>query len=310
MPGGPGRDQRAPMERLTRVLYVLSTAGARGAAAERLLRVADYGAAAAADRRDQLRRDLRHLSSLGWEITRVSGEGETARYRLTAVDNRLRLDFPPEERYELLRAARVAGVGELADDLAGSHASDRVPDREPVEAVRGEVGPLDVVQRAVHRHCLLRFGYKGRARVVHPYGLYSRTAGWYLTGREDGGDAVKTFALSRMSEASVDRPGTADRPATPARPRLDPVSWLVDEPVEALVATTPDHAARVIDLLGSPTGTDEVAGERRLTIPVTNRAAFRARLYELGTRARLLGPPELREELRAALLAVATGRSA
>ena len=34
-----------------------------------------------------------------------------------------------------------------------------------------------------------------------------------------------------------------------------------------------------------------------LTIPVTHRAAFRRRLYELGTRVRLLGPQEIRDEV-------------
>jgi predicted DNA-binding transcriptional regulator YafY len=44
-----------------------------------------------------------------------------------------------------------------------------------------------------------------------------------------------------------------------------------------------------------------------LDVPVTNRSAFRGRLFELGSRVRLLGPDELRDDVRDHLLAVLGG---
>jgi predicted DNA-binding transcriptional regulator YafY len=110
-----------------------------------------------------------------------------------------------------------------------------------------------------------------------------------------------------MSEVVPDAPGTAPAVAVPVRPQLDPVTWEVDPPVDVLVVTTPEHLAHVESMLGAASEVDADGDEVRLTIPVTHRAAFRRRLYELGTRVRLLGPPEVRDEVRAELQAVAQG---
>ena len=58
-------------------------------------------------------------------------------------------------------------------------------------------------------------------------------------------------------------------------------------------------------LLGRASATDESGADVVLTIPVTHRLAFRRRLYELGTRVVLVGPDEVRDEVRAELEAVA-----
>jgi hypothetical protein len=46
-------------------------------------------------------------------------------------------------------------------------------------------------------------------------------------------------------------------------------------------------------------------GEDRVGIEVTNRAAFFGWLVEMGTRVRLLGPPEVLDDVRARLDEVA-----
>jgi len=296
------RDQLGPMERLTQILSLLSTG--RTLAADQILQVVAYGSDSVEDRRDQLRRDVRHLESLGWEITNVAEPGEPARYRLTAVDNRLRVEFTPQQRYELLRAAHAAGLTQLVDDLGGGGAA---ADTEFEAAGRPGDAALAGVQRAVARHCVLRFTYKGRPRVVHPHALHARPGGWYLTAAEVGQTAAKTFAVARMSDVALDPAGSAPPPAQASRPQLDPVTWHVDPPVDVVVLARAEHRPQVESLLGrashvSPCPDDPAL--LTLTIPVTHRAAFRRRLYELGTRVRLLGPPEVRDEVRAALRAV------
>ena len=297
-----GRDQLGPMERLTQILSLLSTG--RTVTADRILDVVAYGADSVEDRRDQLRRDVRHLESLGWEIANVADPGEPARYRLTAVDNRLRVEFTPEQRLQLLRAAHAAGLSRLADDLGGGTATET--DFEA--AGRPGDAALAGVQRAVARHCVLHFTYKGRRRDVYPHALHVRPGGWYLTAAEVGASAAKTFAVARMSEVELSPAGSAPAPEQAGRPQLDPVTWQVDPPVEVLVQTSVEHRPQVESMLGPASGRTPSPHDPSLltlTIPVTHRAAFRRRLYELGTRVLLLGPDEVRDEVGAELRAVA-----
>jgi hypothetical protein len=288
------------MERLTQILTALSAAPARTLSADQILAVVTYGAGSVEDRRDQLRRDVRHLETLGWSIGNVAAPGETARYRLTAVDNRLRLELSPAQRAELERAAQAAGLGDAVPGL-GDGAD---PDPGFETRVRREDEMLARVQRAVAGRCRLHFVYRGKARTVHPHALHARRGGWYLTGQEGIGEQPKTFAVSRMSEVSLDAPGTAPAPAEPSRPQLDPITWPVDDPVDVLLDTTAEHRPHVENLLGQATTVADHAGALRLTVRVTHRAAFRRRLYELGTRVRLVGPAQVRDEVRDELHAV------
>lgn len=302
---GQGRDQLGPMERLTQILTMLSHAPSRTLAADQILAVVHYGADTVEDQRDQLRRDVRHLESLGWEITNIASAGEPARYRLVAVDNRLRVQFTPEQRAELLRAALAAGLTDLVDDLGGQDGDQDAADE--VEVLTGREPPaLELAHRAVAQHCLLHFRYRDKQRAVHPHGLHVRPGGWYLVGTEDGDTAPKTFVVTRMSQVEIGEPGTAVVPQRAARPQLDPITWLVDPPMEAVVVTSRDHRPHVEAMVGRAVASEQRAdGTVRLTIPVTHRAAFRRRLYELGSRVLLVGPHEIRDEVRAELAAVA-----
>lgn len=291
------------MERLTQILSMLSAAERRTLPADRILQVVSYGADSIEDRRDQLRRDIRHLESLGWEISNVAPDGEPARYRLVAIDNRLRVEFTPEQRAQLVRAAYAARLDALVDDLGGDPDE---PPSDPEVVLRQEPSGLALAHRAVSRHCLLRFRYKDKDRVVHPQGLHIRLGGWYLTALED--EVAKTFAVSRMSEVGIDAPGTARVATSAVRPQLDPITWRVDHPVDVVVETTQEHRRHVESMLGAARQTEATdAGSVRLTIPVTHRAAFRRRLYELGSRVVLLGPPDVRDEVRDELRSVVVG---
>jgi predicted DNA-binding transcriptional regulator YafY len=152
------------------------------------------------------------------------------------------------------------------------------------------------IYAASHR-CLLQFMYKRRLRVVHPRVVQPGPSGWYLAGCEDGQDVEKNFAVGRMRTLVIDRPGSATVTYDVRHTQLDPLTWLVDPPVDVVVETTDDHVAHVESRLGAPTSRKDSDDHVRLTIPVTHRAAFRHRLYELGTRVRVLGSEDVRAEI-------------
>lgn len=282
------------MERLVRLATMLHHAGDRGVPVTNLLRAAGWEDAA--DGVSQLGRDFRHLAKLGWKIDNIADKGLMAIYRMTSVDNRLRVRLSPEQQAALRRAALLVNRADLADRL-GLTGADK-----PAEVVAtlqaADPGALDTVVRGVRRHARLRFRYKGTERVVHPESVRTYTTQWYLRGREEGSDTDKTYAVARMLDVRADAPGTAERPEVTRHAGLHPMSWQLDPPVDVTLRTAPEYADDVRRWLGNPTSVAET-GEATvdLTYRVTNRAAFRARVYQLGTRVHVVGPEDVRAEI-------------
>jgi predicted DNA-binding transcriptional regulator YafY len=296
----PGRDQSAPMERLVRLIGAL-TQHPQGAPLPVMLTALGSADAAPEARRRMLSRDVDQLNLLGYDVRNVAEAGADGVYVMRARDNRLQVLLTPEQRGELLRAALAAGL----DDLGG-HLGATDPPTAP-SAAAPSPPTLDLVQRGTTRHCRIRFTYKGEPRVVHPGRVHSGPSGWYLRGREEGGDPpglVKEFVVSRMSDVSLDGPGTAVVLDEVSRPTMDPLSWREDPPTEVVLRVAAEHRLLVENLLGSAVGVREDAGELLMTYVVTNRSVFRWRVYELGTRVRIVAPDDVRAEMLAELQAV------
>lgn len=296
---GPGRDQRGPMERLVRIAAVLHARGGGGMSGDQLVEVAGF---TGEDASDQLAREIRHLRRQGWQIDNVAGPGQTAHYRMVTVDNRLTLQLTQPQQRALQQAVLLADRGDLVRRL-GLPESSRPDDVGTVLEVAERDDALDTVVRATSLRALLRFDYKGSARVVHPVSVNAQYGRWYLRGREDGAEegVVKAFVVSRMSDVRADAPGTADVPAPVRHPGLHPMSWEIDPPVDVELRTTADYAPDVRRWLGEPAAVAERGEHVVLRYRVTHRAAFRTRLYDLGTRVALLGPDEVRREVVAEL---------
>jgi len=288
----PGRDQREPMERLVRLIGAL-TQYPGGAPVQVLLSVLGSDEAADEAQRRMLTRDVTQLNLLGYDVRNVADAGADGVYVMRAHDNRLQVHLTPEQRGELLRAAIAAGLEGMSAHLGAGERSGTPP--APMS------GHLDLVQRGTTRHCLVRFTYKGEPRVVSPARVHSGPSGWYLSGREAGGDIVKEFVVSRMRDVSLDAPGTAEVVEETTRPSLDPLSWLEDPPTEVVVGVPVEHRRLVENLLGRPREVDEEEGRLHMTYLVTHRAVFRWRVYELGTRVRVLRPDDVRQEILAEL---------
>lgn len=75
-----------------------------------------------------------------------------------------------------------------------------------------------------------------------------------------------------------------------------------------LSGRTDDGGDTIPDKDGRSWAYERDGDEVTLTVPVTHRAAFRSRLYELGVRVRLVGPSANADELMTALRA-ASGES-
>lgn len=283
---------------------------ASGTVGRRALELADdigYGGQEDS-RREQLARDIRSLRKVGLEISNVAEEGEESRWVLQPQDSRIRLAFTQDQRAELARAALLA-QGEMRERLLDEVGVDADSGAVANVAVHHAEAPpeLELLLHAVATHCLVTFRYSGRIRDVHPYRVQYGTSGWWMYGMEEESGRAKTYTLSRMAAIAIADPGSAEIPSITTHPGTDPLTWLVDDPVEAILSCEPQHVedARVL-LLADPAdgGSPDGSGQVTLRATVLNRTQFLARVMELGARVRLLAPDDLREELRQRLLEV------
>jgi predicted DNA-binding transcriptional regulator YafY len=156
----------------------------------------------------------------------------------------------------------------------------------------------------------VRFTYKGESRAVDPARVHSGPSGWYLSGRETGSSLVKEFVVSRMSDVELDPPGSAPAYDEPSRRSLDPLSWEVDPPTDVVLGLAAEHRVLVENLLGAAASVVQGEnGELLLGYRVTNRRVLRNRVYELGTRVRVVSPAVVRDELLAELRSFVAGAS-
>ena len=274
------------MERLIRILLALSDSGDNGVSARRLACLAGYpgdtesGLAA-------LRRDIRRLRQVGWDIAGGGDDGQDGRYVLHARDNRMALLLSPGERAALQQALRDA---DAQTPPPPAHLAD--------------------LERAVHRHCLAWFSYRQRPRTVHPHLLHNGPSGWMLRGREVESGMVKEFVVRRMADdVVIGQPGSAEPPGVVPRLSFDPMTWEVDPPLEVVLATSQSFEREVCRVMSGGRVVGGRDDEVLIAVVVTNRVAFRSRLLELGPQVRVVGPPEAVEMVVAALRRLVEGTS-
>ncbi|HVE47375.1 MAG TPA: WYL domain-containing protein [Acidimicrobiales bacterium] len=272
-----------------------------------------------AARRQAFERDKRVLRQEGVPLTEEGG-----RYRIRPQDYYLpELDLTPDERVALnvavaavsvspeqgRSAIRKLGGAEVAEPLSSSEGAvpvgARLVDLPALPA-------LPVLHAAIRDRAVVGFAYKREARRVEPYGLLFRDGHWYLAGTDIGRAARRTFRVDRIEGAVEVGPAGAFEPPAAFDPAeaLAPQPWLLggEEIVTALVVVDGVLAGKVRADLG-----DEAVREQRpdgstiFAFAVTNTAAFRAWLLGLGTRAEVVGPPNLRAEVMAWLESIAGG---
>jgi proteasome accessory factor B len=209
-----------------------------------------------------------------------------------------------------LAAAGETGGGAPARGPALPRAAVALPAGERVATIFGAVAERQQVA----------FSYHGDRRVVDPWRLSFRNGQWYLAGWDHRRGGSRTFRLDRMETVPelVGEPGAFERP--PGGATGPPPPWQLGDG-EAVTATLLVDAAQAA-WARAAAGPDAVAESRPdgslvLRMAVTNRAAFRSFVLGFLDHARLLGPPDLVEDVVGWLEALAalpgeaaTGRDA
>jgi proteasome accessory factor B len=295
-------------ERLADVVAFLLEQGGRPVTLDRIVRdVPGYPGTETQAARVMFERDKATLRDEGIPIqTR-----DDSTYVLLEADYFLpELDLTPEESVALNMA--VATV-RLEDDPSGAEALWKLGGVEATGPSLVELpapAHLAVLSEAAVARAPATFGYGGSTRTVHPYGLLTREAFWYLAAPEQGQELVKNFRVDRIEGAvSIGQPrsyavpdGFDLRAALPIEP------WqLGREPaIQARVWVSPMRANRAVVEAGPRTEVEwQDDGAAVLTFDVTSRDGLRSWLIGKLEHARVLEPPELVDETVAWLRAIA-----
>ncbi len=304
------------LERLTDLVLVLLRDERPKPLREIAAEVPGYPAEGEA-RRQAFERDKRTLRDGGVEISAVPIEGrDQVGYVIRPEDFYLPdLDLAPDEQAALNLA--VAGVH--LGDPSGRDALWRLglPASAGVRpfADLAALPALPVLYDAVHRRAAVRFDYRGESRHVAPALLRFRGGWWYLVGFDLDKQASRTFRVDRMEGAPVvGEPGSAVMPAT-----FDPSAALPEEPwrmgEEEAVRVDVLVDAGLAPLVVAEVGQSTVHARRDdgsvvVRLEVTNIAALRSWVLELGEHAEVLGPDSVRAAMVSWLEATAAGTTA
>jgi proteasome accessory factor B len=300
------------LERLTDLVLVLLRDQRPKSLREIASEVPGYPAQEGEARRQAFERDKRTLRDGGIEVTAAAIDGpEQVGYVIRPEDYYLPdLELTPDEQAALNLA--VAGVH--LGDPSGRDALWRLG--LPASAGARPVAELPALPALPALHAALRaratvgFDYRGERRRVDPAQIRFHGGWWYLVGFDLERGAPRTFRVDRMDgDVSAEAPGSAVLPdGFDPDDALPDVPWRIGDgaPVTVLLRVDGALAALVLDEVG------ESALERRhddgsvvLHLEVTNTAALRSWLFELGDHAEVLGPEEVRAEVVAWLEALA-----
>jgi proteasome accessory factor B len=209
-----------------------------------------------------------------------------------------------EERAALWLAASVVRIGGAPAGPDALFKLGGVPltgSGEPLAADLGSHDDLAVAFGAVSERRRVTFTYRGRGRVVDPYGLVHRRGHWYLVGA-DGGQ-VKVFRLDRTADVAADgEPGAFDRPVGfSAADAVPDAPWEAGgEDVAARVRFDPEVAWWAQRQL---TGRAEITvgddGSLEASLPVANVEAFVGWMLSFDDHAVIVEPESLRDRLLA-----------
>jgi predicted DNA-binding transcriptional regulator YafY len=207
-----------------------------------------------------------------------------------------------DERAALHLAAQMVRLGgepaapEAVHKLGGARLTGA---SDPMAADLGDSSDLGDLFLAVSERRAARFDYRGRPRVVHPYGLGHRRGHWYLVGATADGERM--FRVDRMERVDVDDgPGAFRRPSGfSIAVALHDLPWETgaEGSIDAEVRFGPEVAWWAARQLGGQVKAPEDDGALVVTIPVANPEAFISWVLSFGDSAEILRPPALRQAI-------------
>jgi predicted DNA-binding transcriptional regulator YafY len=205
-----------------------------------------------------------------------------------------------EERVALSLAARMVRVGGSfvgLDALRKLGGVERVGGVEPLGA---DLGPgaevLGDLFSAVTQRRKAHFNYRGVKRTLNPYGIAHKRGHWYVAGASPEGERL--YRVDRIESLEIgDETGVFEKPRRfDVRRIMDTQPWETgpDPLLEATVRFHPEVSWWAARTLGLP----EPKGGLEATVPVANRDAFIGWVLSFGDGVEIVGPQELRAELR------------
>src|SRR5437588_7587512 len=298
MPNAPSR-----VERVLNLLALLLDTRVPLTRDEIVRDVAGYPEQVTAYRRG-FERDKEILRGMGVPVTTEPvGDGTEVGYRVRPEDYYLPdLGLTPEETAALRVAVSAVSLGNHAGTGAlmklGGVGDDSVP---PIASL--PIAPaLATLFDAFRRRAVVTFAYRGRTRTVEPWGLSSKRGHWYVVGFDRDREAIRAFRADRVEgDVSVGDPGTFDTPAG-FRPddHVEARPWLLGDEPPVTVRISVDAAQRdamLAQLGADATIMDQQRDETLIELTVTNRSAFRAFLLGFLEHARVVEPPDVRDEM-------------
>jgi predicted DNA-binding transcriptional regulator YafY len=180
----------------------------------------------------------------------------------------------------------------------------------PLAAALPSLDALPSLFEANTSRASAQFDYRGRRRILDPYGLLSREGRWYVVGHDHEAGEMRTYRVDRIDgQVTVGVPGAFDVPddfdpasAFPADAKLVGEGVLVDAGVWVSAA----RAQAVTEELG-----EAAVVERRddgsivVAVPFANAWAFRSWALGLLDDAEVLSPSDVRAETAAWLAEIA-----
>jgi proteasome accessory factor B len=283
-------------ERLGSLVATLLSAEQPRSLTEIISAMSEYYAADREVARVDFARDKKDLLDEGIEVETV-GSGEDAKYRidpamyylpdlgltedeavaLNLAASRVRLDgHDPDEAL-----LKLGGFGVEGDATVGLPSDPR----------------LDVLYAAVRSKAPVELSYNDVERTIHPYGLLCRGGFWYVAGDDQTKPGRKNYRVDR-----IEGPIVAGAPGSYVVPEdFVLADALPDEPFE-LAPDPPIEVDVLLDVLMAPRAVGEVI-ERRddgsvvVRLQVRNIDGLRSWLFGLRHHARVLGPPEVVEQI-------------
>ena len=214
-----------------------------------------------------------------------------------------------EERAALWLAAQMVRLGGEATGAGALFKLGGLPFAGGGEPLAANLGlgaeQLGVAFSAVSGRRVLTFIYRGRRRVVHPYGLVHRRGHWYTVGDEQGaeGPARKAYRIDRAESLRAgEEAGAFERPAG-----FRPADAIPNAP---WASGSDDLTATVIfdeemawwaqrQLTTDAAIEDHPGGGIIASMPVANPDAFIGWILAFEEHAEVIGPPELRDQFLA-----------
>jgi len=271
-------------------------------------------------------RDKDALRAAGLVIA-VTGEGSTEAYRLDAEATYARpVSLAPDELSAIravaaaladdpdfpFRADLVLALGRLG---TGANEGPMATTQLANDTAAGQGLQAQALAEAVQTRKTVTFSYtnaagQDRVRTVDPYGVFFREGVWYVAGRDQDVDAIRTYAVSRVRDLDVN----PTRPRTPDFER--PTGFDVREherlpfqfgpqAVRARIRFEPDVAWRAESLARGRGTIDPLSdGSVVWTVEAADLPRLASWLVDEGPGLHAVDPPELVAALSSGLRAV------